>query len=243
MTTFLTCEHGGNEIPKRYRAVFDGAQPDLESHRGYDIGALDLARLLSKRLSTPLFASTTSRLLVDLNRTLSNDSLFSEYSAGLTKEERDRILARHYSPHWVRVTDFVSKQRKLSLHFGIHSFTPVLKGRRRTCEIGILFDPRRPNERHVATSLRNSLKILAPQLCVRFNYPYRGTSDGLTTALRARFPDDRYCGLELEFRQDVLVKMKNRRTLGTFADHIALSLTSAEQSLRPSDFRASHTRT
>ena len=36
---------------------------------------------------------------------------------------------------------------------------------------------------------------------VRFNYPYAGRADGLTTALRRRFPDAAYAGIELEINQ------------------------------------------
>ncbi|PTM08135.1 MAG: N-formylglutamate amidohydrolase, partial [Bacteroidetes bacterium] len=41
MKLVLTCEHGGNQIPKQYQALF----PDktvLQSHRGFDLGSLDV---------------------------------------------------------------------------------------------------------------------------------------------------------------------------------------------------------
>ena len=40
----ITCEHGGNRIPPRYRDLFAGCEALLQSHRGYDPGALTLAR-------------------------------------------------------------------------------------------------------------------------------------------------------------------------------------------------------
>ena len=48
------------------------------------------------------------------------------------------------------------------------------------------------------------MKILAraaPQLRVRRNYPYLGRADGLPTATRRRWPQDRYIGFELELNQ------------------------------------------
>ena len=39
----ITCEHGGNRIPVRYRGLFKVKKAVLLSHRGYDIGALSLA--------------------------------------------------------------------------------------------------------------------------------------------------------------------------------------------------------
>jgi hypothetical protein len=35
---------------------------------------------------------------------------------------------------------------------------------------------------------------------VRFNYPYKGTSDGLTTTLRKKF-GPQYVGIEIEINQ------------------------------------------
>ena len=40
----ITCEHGGNRIPARYRPLFRRHRAALESHRGYDPGALAVAR-------------------------------------------------------------------------------------------------------------------------------------------------------------------------------------------------------
>jgi hypothetical protein len=39
---------------------------------------------------------------------------------------------------------------------------------------------------------------------MRRNYPYRGTSDGLTTHCRRLLPDRAYVGLEIELNQRLL---------------------------------------
>ena len=41
MRIVLTCEHGGNDIPETYKKLFPNDDL-LKTHRGYDIGALDL---------------------------------------------------------------------------------------------------------------------------------------------------------------------------------------------------------
>jgi predicted N-formylglutamate amidohydrolase len=46
----LTSEHGGNRIPHRWVALFKQHRALLESHRGWDPGALTLARALSKAM-------------------------------------------------------------------------------------------------------------------------------------------------------------------------------------------------
>ena len=56
----ITCEHGGNRIPPRFRSLFAGFEALLQTHRGHDPGALALARELAGALAAPLFVSTTS---------------------------------------------------------------------------------------------------------------------------------------------------------------------------------------
>jgi hypothetical protein len=48
---------------------------------------------------------------------------------------------------------------------------------------------------------QTELKARAPDLKVRRNYPYSGTSDGFTAYLRRRFPAGVYIGIELEINQ------------------------------------------
>ncbi len=73
----VTCEHGGNRIPPIYRALFRGQQAVLETHRGYDPGALVMAQALARSLQAPLVSSTVSRLLVDINRSIGHPQYFS----------------------------------------------------------------------------------------------------------------------------------------------------------------------
>ncbi len=77
MALVITCEHGRNRIPV-YRDLFHGHQGLLESHRGYDSGALVMGRALAAAFAAPLVASTVSRLLVDLNRSVGHTRLHSE---------------------------------------------------------------------------------------------------------------------------------------------------------------------
>jgi predicted N-formylglutamate amidohydrolase len=95
----VTCEHGGAGIPARYRRLFAGKASLLRSHRGFDRGALPLARAVARAFGAPCIESRTSRLLVDLNRSQHHPKLFSEVTKQLSPEERDTLLARHYTPH------------------------------------------------------------------------------------------------------------------------------------------------
>ncbi len=191
----LTCEHGGNRVPARYRDLFPRAL--LESHRGWDPGTLPFARQMARALRAPLIATTVTRLLVDANRSLGHPRQFHE---AVPAGERAPILARYYRPHRERVTAAVRRLQPV-LHLGLHSFTPVLDGESRDVDVGFLYDPARGRERAVARAWAAALRRARPDLRVRMNRPYRGTSDGLTTSLRALLPAARYAGIELEVNQ------------------------------------------
>lgn len=202
-TLILTCEHGGNQIPAAYRSHFRGAQAVLQSHRGHDPGALELARKLSRELKAPLHFSQTSRLLVELNRTLGHPRVFSEFTRDLPDEDRAALLREFYEPYRRAVEAEITHQlqRGPVVHVSVHSFTPVMNGKTRRTEIGLLFDPSRSAELEFCTRWKRSLKNHSPELAVHFNLPYRGTSDGFTTALRKLHPDPSYAGIEIEVNQ------------------------------------------
>src|SRR5687768_5559431 len=94
----VTCEHGGNLIPQCYQQFFGGFDSLLHSHRGYDLGALSMANELAATLRAPLFACTTSRLLIDLNRPVGHPRLYSEATRHLPLTIRREILERYYLP-------------------------------------------------------------------------------------------------------------------------------------------------
>ena len=200
----ITCEHGGNRIPPHYRALFAGFEALLQSHRGYDPGALTLARELARTLTAPLFVSTTSRLLIDLNRSLGHPRLYSEATRGAPITIRREILKKYYLPYRQKVEAHVAAaigHGSRVIHIASHSFTPVYDGEVRNADIGLLYDPARSGELELCQSWQDQLKARAPELIVRRNYPYAGRSDGLTAYLRRHFPADVYIGIELEINQ------------------------------------------
>lgn len=200
----LTCEHAGNRVPRRYATLFDRRGELLASHRGWDPGALELARLMARRLAAPLLFTTVTRLLVEPNRSEGHPALFSHVSAGLDEREKQRVLAWYYTPHRERVRELVRSHVNAGsrvVHVGVHTFTPELNGEVRRADVGLLYDPRRTKERELCAAWAAALAVAAPGLRVRKNYPYRGAADGLTTALRAEFPPTAYLGIELEVNQ------------------------------------------
>jgi predicted N-formylglutamate amidohydrolase len=212
----ITCEHGGNRIPPRYRPLFAGFEALLGSHRGFDPGALALARDLAGMLAAPLFVSTTSRLLIDLNRSIGHPKLYSEATRAAPAAVRSEILERHYLPYRDAVEAHVAAavaRGSRVVHLSSHSFTPVLDGHVRNADVGLLYDPARAAEAGLCRLWQACLEEAAPGLRVRRNYPYTGKSDGFTAYLRRHFPPAAYLGIELEINQRQLGGGRRGRAL------------------------------
>ena len=221
MKLMLTCEHASNRLPAAFKKTVPADV--LKTHRAYDIGAVQVFRKLV-RFAKPEFSceGNFSRLFVDLNRTITNKSAFSEYYEAFETHDKaaaEKVKAQA-TAYWKEYRDNVEKfvQQNIGkgnkgtasksvtnkgteiVHLGIHSFTPVLNGKVRNTDIGILYDPARPQERAYANVIKDEIKRLYPAMKVRFNYPYKGSSDGLTTTLRKKF-GPRYVGIEIEINQ------------------------------------------
>lgn len=206
-TAFLvSCEHGGNRIPPAYRACFAGQGALLRSHRGYDPGALALARELAKALPAPLIYATTSRLLVDLNRSPGHPRLFSPTIRAQPAATRHDIVETWYLPYRQRAEHAIREAMAGGarvIHLSSHSFTPVLDGVERNADVGLLYDPARAGEAALCRAWQMALAA-APAWRVRRNYPYAGKSDGLTAYLRRQFDGGRYIGVEIEINQRIV---------------------------------------
>ena len=203
----VTCEHGGNRVPAAYLPLFRGKGALLDSHRGWDPGALDMARALSHALKAPLVASTTSRLVVDLNRSIGHPELYSDATRHTPDAVRARILDRLYWPYRERVNLAIHRaalSHRRVIHISSHSFAPALDGVDRQADVGLLYDPARAGERELCARWKSTLAALAPHLRVRLNYPYEGKGDGVTRAMRGRYAPDAYVGIELEINQGIV---------------------------------------
>jgi len=213
----VTCEHGGNRVPKEFAPRFAGATKVLATHRGYDVGALEVARHFGRLLHVKPFTATTTRLVVDLNRSPQNRNVFSSYTRALPPAERSATLAAFYWPYRTAVEDAVAAavdDGERVLHVSTHSFTPRLRGEVRNCDVGFLYDPRCAGEVEFIEAWHAALHVAAPELTLRRNYPYRGVSDALVTHLRRRYGGRGYVGMELEINQKHAGSRGWRKLLG-----------------------------
>lgn len=229
----ISCEHAAKAVPPDLAPLFAGREDLLDSHRGYDPGALTVARALAAATGAPLFATAVSRLVVDCNRSPGHRGLFSEITRGLPRAAKKALLEAWYRPHREAVAKAVAAGLEAGgtvLHLACHSFTPVLHGVVRRCDLGFLYDPARPAELALCRAWKAALAKGDPALVLRANYPYKGVSDGLTTGLRRRFGEG-YRGVELEMNQRFV--RQGPSALTGCADRLVASLARVAPGLFP----------
>lgn len=207
----ITCEHATNAIPQELKALFVNHQELLKQHFAYDIGALEIANNL-KSLSDYYLFATYSRLVVDLNRSLHHSNLFSFITKPLTTFKKTELLQKFYEPYrqaiYNKINDYID-QGFCVLHFSIHSFTP----KKHYCDVGLLYDPKRTLEKNIALHWKKQINKLNTKIIIRFNYPYKGKADGLTTFCRRHWPASQYIGLELEVNQKFFEKQNENKEM------------------------------
>lgn len=202
----VSCEHGSNAVPVMYYEKSQQYKTLLATHEGWDIGAYAVAKQIADFHNTPFFSGEISRLLIDLNRSLWSKGVFGKIGNRLNENEKKDLITHYYDTYRSRV---LQKIRELStqsfvVHLSIHSFTPVFNGVVRHGDIGLLYDPSRFCEKQYSSFVKDELNMVLPNVYVRMNYPYRGVSDGHTTALRKIFSEKVYCGIEVELNQKYL---------------------------------------
>lgn len=221
----FSCEHGGNKIPSAYQLLFAGQEELLNSHQGWDPGALMMAKILSDQLSAPLYYSDISRLLIEQNRTLQHPQLFSSISKNLSETEKASLISAIYIPYVENLEKHIQQailEGSQVIHLSIHSFTPVLNGVKREAEIGLLFDPTKEVEAKYAQQWKSSIEGKYPDWRVKYNYPYLGTDDGLTQYFREKYPH-LYAGLELEINHALFFHETTEKLCATLLPPIDLN--------------------
>ena len=174
-----------------------------------------MAKALADAFGAPLVASTVSRLLVDLNRSIGNPQVFSAATRGVPVVDRIAIAEQYYRPYRADVERIVSHailRGHRVIHVSSHSFTPQLNGKKRNVDVGLLYHPGRRSEAALCARWKALIAAGAPHIRVRRNYPYAGKGDGLSSHLRLCFPPAAYVGIELEINQRIVFAAGRRWT-------------------------------
>lgn len=201
----ISCEHANAYVPPVYQYLFRDDAALLTTHAAYDIGALTVAKACASMSIFACYGSMT-RLLIDLNRSLTHPKVMSTWSRKLSQEDKIALQQDYYLPYRLAILKNIQQLQTECrvIHIAVHSFTPVWHDVLRNADIGLLYDPRHKTECDFAKRWQQHLRMLEPTWHIRRNYPYQGKSDGLCTWLRTQFSDQSYMGLELEINQALL---------------------------------------
>jgi len=210
----IICDHSSNAIPLSYKNL-GISNKDLESHIAYDLGASDLASILSESLNCTLIMANFSRLLIDPNRGIDDPTLIPKLSEGKIIDgnlkisasskdiERNKRINNFYLPYHEKINEFINdsiRGNKVPKIISIHSFTPVWKGKNRKIEVGILWD----KDDRLSNIFLNSLKDVK----IGNNLPYNGRLKNDTLYKHAS--SNGIPHVLIEIRQDLLIKNKDR---------------------------------
>ena len=220
---FLSCEHAVNTVPPAYLHLFHQHESILQTHRGIDFGAIEIATYLQRNLNCDLTRATVTRLLIDCNRTLTHPNCFSEFSHSLSDHEKQQLIDQYYLPYRQQTESLIKGHIERGyqvFHLSCHSFTPVFNGVTRNAGIGFLYDSKRHGEKEVAREWSGILSHKTDYR-IRMNYPYSGSSDGFTSYLRKHYSERDYIGMELEVNQTLV---NDKTSLDTLSNALLSSL-------------------
>lgn len=205
-TFFVLACHAGRAIPAAL-GTLGLAEGARAAHIGWDIGAADIARGLSRRLDAPAVLAVYSRLVVDLNRLPGTVECIPAVSDGtiipgnrdLDDSARIRRLDSLFWPYHNRVAGAFAARwnggRPAAL-VAIHTFTPRLNGGPpRPWEAGILWN----RDDRLARPLIRHLRSRG--ICVGENEPYSGRDRGFSMDYHAGDAGVPHVGIEI--RQDL----------------------------------------
>ncbi len=205
----LIVDHASNAMPA-HMAGLGLAQEDRTRHIAWDIGAAQVASLLSARLDAPAFLAGYSRLIIDCNRPLGVPTSIPTVSDRTTVPANQAVdaaeaAARADAFFWpyhnavAATLDRLMEAGEVPVLVAVHSFTPVMDGFARPWQLGLLWE----HDGRLVAPLRAACEALRPGICVGDNEPYaiRGPSDySIPVHGQARgLPH-----IEIELRQDLI---------------------------------------
>ena len=171
------CDHASRAVPRKLGALGLGDDA-LARHIGWDIGAAEVARILSRRFAAAAVLSGYSRLVVDCNRPTDDPTSIPMISDGvvvpgnraLAAEDIARRVDACYHPYH-RAIRGALKAKERGPHapalLSIHSCTPELRGFQRPWHVGVLWD----RDGRIAEPLMRALTGRG-DICVGDNQPY-----------------------------------------------------------------------
>jgi predicted N-formylglutamate amidohydrolase len=214
---FISCDHAGNAIPQALGNLGLSAI-DCKRHIAWDIGALGVARELSRATEACMVAQPYSRLVVDCNRPKTHPELVvcrSESTdvpgnQGVSSTDRKRREIAIYDPYHQMISNLLDsrlRDDRATIFVSVHSFTPVYRGISRPWEVGILYG----RDDRLATQVLHRLNT-EQDLCVGDNEPYR--IDEKDLGLPEHAIKRGLLNVLFEIRQDLIVGVMSQKKWG-----------------------------
>jgi predicted N-formylglutamate amidohydrolase len=207
LPVLLVCDHASNRFP-RSLGTMGLDYLNRVSHIALDIGAGAVANALAENLGVTSVLCQYSRLIVDCNRALIDASTFLEHSDGvdvpgnhnLQISEKERRASEIYWPYHNAIEGQIGRLKDRSIDpvfISIHSFSPIMNGEARECEIGVLWD------KDPATAEIFLSDLVEAGYYVGNNKPYSGKdSEDFTIDYHAESIGLPHVGIEI--RQDLI---------------------------------------
>lgn len=145
----VVCDHASNAVPERYGSLGLSAI-ELERHIAWDIGARGVALALAEKLACPVILGGTSRLLIDLNRSIhdatsilaESDHTIVPRNLAVNDDERAARIREFHVPYHTCIGTHLDTLLALDIRptlISVHSFSPVLGGVARPWPVAVLW--------------------------------------------------------------------------------------------------------
>ncbi|MGH6883139.1 N-formylglutamate amidohydrolase [Hypericibacter sp.] len=221
----LICEHAGRRVPEAW-ADLGLPRSLLDTHFGWDAGAGALTEALAERLKAPAVLANYSRLFLDINRFETDWDVMRPDLAGIPvptnidpdpadQALRERVARLPFDQATLaQIARFHESQHPAVV--SIHSFTPLVGGKPRATEIGVLWRETCRMGPPVLNVLRREERFT-----IGDNDPYDWRQVEGYTLRRYALDRDLPC-LYLEIRND---RLATARGVDEIADSLAPALT------------------
>lgn len=212
----FSCEHATCAVPEAFRELFRGSEEIVNSVKGWDPGALNLAQGFSMKFRTPLVHGDVTRLLIDLNE--NGDDRWSKFSKTLPEATRTKLIDRHERPYRLALQSRLKEELARSqavLHVMIHTEEGGPELVIEIAQTGLAEEFARQWKSRLVTQ-GVEVKVV------------NAAAAGLTADLTARHPADHYALLRLKVPQSYFLEGKPLRwetlkkfLLGSLPDVVA----------------------
>lgn len=206
----ITCEHATNNLHQYKNLASSSDLTYINTHWGYDIGALDIASKLAEDSESLLIYPNFSRLILDPNRSLISTTLIRKnvevnVEIDMNKEEiqfRNDRLRLFYYPYYSILNEVMSFIRP-SFFISVHTFTSTNEdGPVRDYSVGLLYSNKERPNLLVKTIEK---KLIERKVSFRHNEPYTSEVLNAYNMMETYDYPTLITGLCIEIRNDLAV--------------------------------------